>query len=477
MEGFEELIGKLSLELQSGIDRGELVHACQQGRVDDRVFCYEDIVRKCYIRVFRSYGGELYWFTGRVWEKLSGVLLYNGFRDALVVCAHDFFPSIRSDINKCLGRILGKVSSACCSVLGLSPSIVGFRNCVVDFGDISSPVVHKFADRMPVVSLLGYDYDPDAVCPVWDSFLGQMLGRSQRVLLQKFLGLGCVDRRKMPQAIEKTLWLVGSGANGKSTIQEVVAGVFGRDKVGNIRLDDLLNRRPDERMRSMMMIMGKVFNYSDEVHEADISRNTDTFKALCSGDVQAVRSLGKDIVMSDAVPFLICNMNKRPDMRNIDKAIVRRLLQIKFRASVSEDDMDLELGEKLRKEYSGIRNWMVEGYKLLASDGFKFGDELTEGSDMSLYLENGKTVDAYLMAMGMRWWVYNGHLDEKPQWVLSSLLYSQYVRWCVGHGHEADSMSAFGRQMKEKFEYKKASAGVCYAIYADGDIAGGYQEK
>ena len=468
MKDFEKLIGAVSVTLRSVLVRDELVHACQQGRYDDRVFYYEDIVRRAYASCFRVYDGCLYWFSGRIWEELSDVLLYNGMRDAIVGIASEFYPSIRSDIGRCLGRILSKLSPSCCVVLDVRNSVVGFRNCVVDFTDVYSPVVHDFCDRLPVLWLLDYDYDVDAVCPVWESFLSQMLSRSQRLLLHKFLGLGVVDRRGL--GIEKTLWLIGTGANGKSTIQGVVQGVFGSERVSCIRLDDLLNRRPDERMRSTKMIMGKVFNYSNEVHEADINRSTDTFKALVSGDKQAVRQLGRDIVMSDRVPYLICNMNKRPEMKNMDKAIVRRLLQINFRAAVSEDDMDLDLGEKLRSEYSGIFNWMVEGYKMLVADGYRFSDEDTEGENQAALLENGRTLDAYLNAMGIRDWVRKGRLDEEPRWVLSTHLYLQYKLWCLGHDLEPETVASFGRQMHSRFKFTKRNVGVVYAVYCDGDL-------
>lgn len=465
---YELMVGSLSSQLRDCISRDALVAACRHGRYDDREYFYEDVIRQAYIRAFRVYIGQLYWFTGTVWELLPDTLLYNGFRSALVDIAYDFFPTIRSEVSKCLRRILPKIKSSCCEPLGVSNSIVGFRNCVVDFGDVHNPVVHSLAEGMPVLDLLDYDYDPDAVCPVWCSFLEQMLTRSQRVLLQKFLGLGCVDRRKV--GIEKTLWLIGSGANGKSTVEGVVCGVFGRSRVSTIRLDDLLNRRPDERMRSMYMIAGKVFNYSNEVHESDIMHSADTFKALCSGDKQAVRSLGRDITETAEIPYLICNMNRPPEMRNLDKAIIRRLLQIRFRASVSDEEMDLSLGERLRGEYSGIRNWMLQGYMMLERDGFIFSDEDKEGNDIAVMVENGRTLDAFLTTIGVRDWVRRGQLDEKPQWVKASSLFLQYEAWCNGHNYPSDTMTAFGRHMRERFRSAKRAGNVFYALYADGQL-------
>lgn len=466
---YEERIVEVSSELVRVIDRSELLRACQYGRYDDRSFRYEDIIRRAVCECFRRYRGVLYWFTGKYWSELSLDLLRDGIRSALVSLCEEFHPGIRGDVKKCLGSLVGVWSR--CPELAVSRGVVGFRNGVWEFGEDGRGICHSFSERMPVLGLLPYDYVPDAVCPVWCRFLEQVLYPSQRVLLQKFLGLGCVDRQRIPFKVESTLWLIGSGANGKSTIQDVVMGVYGRDMVSCIRLDDLLNRDPDARMRSTAMILGKVFNYSDEVHESDISRSSDTFKSLCSGDTQSARRLGHDIWVSDDVPFLICNMNERPQMKNLDKAIVRRILQIVFPASVSESDMDLELGSKLSAEYSGIRNWMLEGYRMLLHDGFSFADNKAGGDVMGMMLENGRSVDAFLLAHGYRYERRIGHLDERCSWVLGQVLYEQYVRWCGGRGQmDIDTQRMFNKRMHKLCEYKKSRAGVCYALYSDGVI-------
>lgn len=461
----------LSGQLIDVIDRSRLVSACQQGRYKDRMFYYEGIVQDACSRVFYRSGSVLYWYNGSIWVVLSSSLLRDALRDALHRIASDFFPDIRSDLHDGLSRLLGQSCNGC-RVLGLSKGIVGFRNCVVDFRDIHHPVVHGFGDGMPILGLLPYDYDPDAVCPVWLSFLSQVLRPSQIRLLQKFLGLGCVERSRLPQRVESTLWLIGSGANGKSTIQGVVEGVFGSDMVSTTRLDFLLCRKPEDQMRQMATIVGKVFNYADEVSEADISHNSDTFKALCSGEQQSFRLLGNNVSSSHEIPFLICNMNHRPQIKNLDKAIVRRLLQIEFEASVSEEDMDLELGNRLRGEYSGIRNWMREGYLLWERDGYRFGNEDTLLANDETLKENERNVDVFLHAMGFRVSKRAGHLDEEPSWILADRLYQQYVRWCTGHDEAPDTLQSFGKKMKEMVKYRRVAHGMCYALFSDGEVMG-----
>ena len=465
---YDALVSRVSGQLRDAMDVDSLVSACQQSRYDDREFCYEDIIRSCYARVFRSYCGRLYWFSGRVWEPMPDVLLYNSFRTTLVSVAGGAFPLMRSDVRKGLRGILGRLDCCCCDELRVSKYVVGFRNCVVDFSDVYHPVEHSFADKMPVVGLLDYDWDPDATCPLWESFLHQVLRPGQVVLLQKFLGLGCVPRGH--RRIERMLWLIGDGANGKSTIQGVVMGVYGRGMVATSKLAHLLCKNPEDQLRQMATIVGRAFNYCDEVGEVNISGNLDAFKSLVSGDEQAYRLLKNDIRKSDEIPYMICNMNHRPDVRNLDKAVVRRLLQINFSASVSEEDMDLELGAKLRGEYSGIRNWMLEGWKMLERDGFHFGDEDSEMEEVDMMMENGLGVDAFLRAFGLRTGCRAGHLEEKPRWLYLRRLFKQYEIWARGRGSEPVSKEAFGLRLSRLRPKHRKSSETLYSLYCDDDV-------
>lgn len=138
VSSYELLVHRVSSQLRDALDVDALVRACQQGRYDDREFYYEDIIRGVMGRVFKQCGGRLYWFSGSVWEYLPDVLLYNGFRDALVGVGEGFFSSIRSDVRRGLRGILGRMDYRCCSELGIRKDLVGFRNCVVDFADVET---------------------------------------------------------------------------------------------------------------------------------------------------------------------------------------------------------------------------------------------------------------------------------------------------------------------------------------------------
>ncbi len=466
------LIDDLCNEVYNALPHKELVAAYQQANFGDRVYGYQECVFGACSSVFRSRMGEVYYFDGRVWRVLSDIVLENALSKAMV---RGGVP--KHDVVNCRGKLLHSArGGALLSPLERRPTVVAFDNGVWDFSDIDNPMYHAFDERMPVTEVLPYGYDPQAVCPKWDAFLSSVLPKAEIVKLQKYLGLGCADRRSLTHKVEETLWLVGGGANGKSTVFDVVRAVYGADNISYLGLDSLLSGSSEVRARFVGSIAGRLFNYCSEVQSDDISRYSDTFKSLCSGEPQTIRRLGHNPETAYDIPFLVFNMNRRPANRNIDRAIVRRLLFVPFRTTVSKEDMNRELGNELLAELPGIRNWMIEGYRMLVRDGFRFGDTKVVDEDMEEYmLENGQSVQVFLARREYSPNRRSGHWDDRPQWVSSSELYGDYASFCQKMLVDAVPVQTFGREMSklgwhEGHNRKRTSQGNVYGIFCEKPI-------
>lgn len=474
------LIDELTLFIYKALNKKRLRACCsiRQSRFGDRLFDYQEIVLLACSKCFKSYVGVTYYFNGCVWCPLDDIILENALNNALVKAG---VP--KTDVVNGRTKLLYSArGGASLSPLEVSSSLVGFRNGVWDFSDIDHPIYHSFEDRMPVTSLLPYDYVPGAGCPKWLSFLQSILPKTEIMKLQKYLGLGCADRKSMTHKIEETLWLVGSGANGKSTIFDVVRGVYGAQNMSYMGMDTLLSGSPEVRARFIGSIVGKVFNYCSEVQADDISRYSDTFKALCSGEPQVVRRLGQNPETAYDIPFLIFNMNQRPINRKLDQAMARRLLFVPFKTTVSASDMNRELSAELMKELSGIRNWMVEGLRMLIRDNYQFNTTLVADEEMTDYmLENGQSVQVFLGKNGFSVNRRTGHWDDKVQWVSASALYEEYVSFCQKWLQEPMSQRQFGGEMTRLGwngaggSRKRTSTGYLYGIFCENAI--GYALK
>lgn len=468
VERLMSAIDAVSESYYKTFDKRLLRDSMYETRYDEREFAYKNAIYNASSVVLGYYMGNVYYHDGKVWSLLDKDFLEKAIEKSLVK-----MKAPKSDIRKCMSGVLHQAYiGAKLNILEFSPSVIGFANGIWDFSDIDNPVACKWSDRVPVRSVLPYDYDPSAKCPTWLSFLSSVLDRKSIDLLQKYLGLGCVCRREMEHKVEETLWLIGGGGNGKSTIFDVVSGVFGADNISSMPLGHLISGSTDVRMRNVGAIVGRIFNYCTEVQANDISRYGDAFKSLCSGEKQSVRRLQRDVEDAYDIPYLIFNMNHKPQNTDLDKAFQRRLLFIHFRGTVSKDDMDRELGSKLAREYSGIRNWMIDGYRKFVRDGYQFLRTTEMDAEMvNYYIENGKTVYVFMEKSGYRSTCRVGHLDEKPKYIRFTDMYQRYVTWCDRFGYEVDSENSFGREMTRiGVAKKKTSYGVVYLVYSDNEI-------
>lgn len=376
-----------------------------------------------------------------------------------------------------LGRAI--TDGAMQNVLSVSPSVVGFRNGVWDFSDPLNPVRHTFKERLGITSLRDYDYDPGARCPQWRSFLGNALSAADMETLQCFFGLGVKPRGQLGHSVEKMLWLVGSGANGKSTCLDVLERVYGDGMFSHASLPTLLDGNVVSRMLGTAPIIGCRYNRCDEIQMSDITRKRDLLKRLCSADHVEYRRIGGNAMSSDEVPFFVFSMNRVPTSRSADPALLRRLLIVRFGYSVRAEDMDTGLYQRLCKEAPGIWNWCVEGYRRMQERGFLFPRTAdNEQEQRRLLMSSGQQIEVWLGDEGLS--PQGSRRLQKPWKVPLSVLYDRYGAWCERNGVESDCENGhvFGKVMSSGMKgragmgyvKKRYSGGMYFEVYSDKKI-------
>lgn len=467
-------LSSYSAGLQGFISKKGMQSAVMFPRRSSRLYEYCSMLRDACGGYFRWYKDGVWVHDGRVWRSMEDHVFNVVVEKAFVgsggvgVSGEIVKGDWLSNDSKLLKYALDGVRN---SKLEPSRSIVGFSNGVWDFSDVDHPVYHSFDERYPVCDLLDYAYDPDAVCPVWLSFLASVLSPSDVRVLQKFFGLGVVSRSMLGHRVEESLWMIGNGANGKSTIQDVMRGVFGSPwNVGSTPLDSLLDKDVDSRFRSVASIEGKLFNMCDEISGTNIERGSDMFKSLVSGSPQSSRLLKHNIRVISDIPYFVFSMNQMPSNKRMDDAFRRRMVVLKFVSCVRSEDMDRGLAQKLANEYSGIRNWAIEGYRMLVEDGYTTKVGVVEDTDMML--DNGQSVDVWRDKVGISSCSHVGHLsDEVGVWIKSSVLRDDYEGYCRGQLIvEPVNENQFGRDMTRLgFRRKNGFRGTCYLVYCAND--------
>lgn len=466
------VIEQLRADLRSVIDRKALKMVGMMTNRADRCFQLCDIIEKaCSIACrWMPYGESagIYVFDSQKWVPCRDVIFSKAVKLALGDCGVTM-----GDLSYYEGKLLKAGITGCqLSELNVSPLYVGFSNGVWDFRDVSFPQYHSFGERCEITSVLPYPYLEGADCPRWKHFLKEMLDDKQIEMLQRFLGLGVYPRKLLPYKIENSLWLIGPGGNGKSVISEVVTGVYGRENIGNIDLMGLI-KGGDERSWNLAHIEGRLFNYCTEIQADDITKYADQFKSLCSGEPQMARRLRENIHTMTDVPYLIFNMNRKPRFDNQDFASERRLLYIVFRRAVRKEDMNPHLAAELLEELPGIRNWMLEGFRKMMHENYKFTATEQSIQESEEYLiENDQTVAYFLRKNEMRAYMYTREDASHRYAIQASIFYEQYVAFTEANGMQACNMKKFGMELG-RLQYRKTRngmLGMIYNVWCDHEI-------
>lgn len=200
-----------------------------------------------------------------------------------------------------------------------------------------------------------HNYDENAECPLFDKFIQEVIGEEEAIkVLQEYLGYVFLPHSHLN--IEKALWLVGAGSNGKSVLTSLLKYVFGEDNISYLNLPEL----NDGEKRGMLK--GKILNITQ-----DASNRVDpsSYKTIVSGERLIFRELYKGSSVLRSVPKLIIATNELPRVTSGIDAFMRRVILIPFNKVIAEEDRDLELGNKLQGEIEGIFNFALKGLQRL----------------------------------------------------------------------------------------------------------------
>lgn len=241
-----------------------------------------------------------------------------------------------------------------------SPSVLCFRNGTLDLGT-GSFVAGFSADRV-AVERLGYDYVPGAGCPRWDAFLAEVLpDDATRLVLQEFFGMVFLDRDRL--SVEKFALFIGSGANGKSVVGDVVRHILGPDGVSSLDTSQLRDEK-------MLPFVGRRLNFVP-----DMGRGKDfdsTLKALASGQEVTARRNYADPERVKCPPLCFA-LNEMPVFYDTTPAFFRRLLLFRFGVTIPAGRQNRSLSDEIfRSDAPGVFNWILEGRDRLVRQGGAF---------------------------------------------------------------------------------------------------------
>ncbi|GAB3030193.1 hypothetical protein GCM10027285_10930 [Oleiagrimonas citrea] len=196
----------------------------------------------------------------------------------------------------------------------------------------------------------GQQYQPQPV-PA-DSLFGRFLARClPEEDLQSFVQEQA-GASLLPRVFSHAAWWVGSGANGKSTLAELVKRFHARSC--SLSLHEIGDRFALEK------IVGASLFYTDEV--SDGKWNEGVFKSLVAGQSLSIERKHRDAVeYKPAAKWLICS-NSLPFVRDNSDGVWRRIGVVPFRHTVPEHEQnDMLVDDIFEQEAAIVLDWLLAG--------------------------------------------------------------------------------------------------------------------
>lgn len=293
-------------------------------------------------------------------------------------------------------------------------------------------------------------YDPEARCPEWERFLAEVFPERPGMvgLVQRWLGY-CLTGSLAEQ---KAVILEGQGANGKSTMMNVVAELLG-DYVQTVPVETFLHQ---ERGKSgsgpspdiARMVGARLVRTSEPEPGSRLSEST--LKQYTGGERMVARKLHKDFFEFTPRGKLTLSVNVRPVIVGKDHGIKRRLLVLPFPRIFTREEIEARnaarpLHEVLVGESSGILNWLIEGFRLWRESGLEVPAEATQATE-GYFAEMdpvGQFVREACEVTADGTGVTAASLEK------ASDLFAAYKRWCDAVNEEPRTQTAFGRRLND----------------------------
>jgi len=292
-------------------------------------------------------------------------------------------------------------------------------------------------DRVMADQVLPVAFDPDATCPRFLQFLGEIYEDESDVaarigVLREFIGaalLGVATR------YQKALFLVGEGENGKSVLLHVIEHLFNPASVVSLPPQKLSGGKSEYYAARLATARLNVVN---EMPPRDLLES-ETVKAAITGDVICGRNPCERPFEFTPIAAWIIAANELPAVRDTSHGFWRRpLILTHSRKFIVGVDADPNLKAKLvETELAGVAAWAVKGALDLVDRGH-YPDLQSSVAAVKTWKEEADSVASFA----------SEHLVADPAERFRALkLYKTYQQWCRDHGRRWTGIEKFSKRL------------------------------
>ncbi len=276
---------------------------------------------------------------------------------------------------------------------------------------------------------------PGGDCPLWLSFLRRIT--AEDVALQDFLQRVAGYALTGSTREQALFFLYGTGGNGKGVFLNTLTSIIA-DYATTASMDSFTASQSDRHPTDMAMLRGARFVTAQECE--DNRRWAESkVKSLTGGDPISARFMRQDFFTFVPQFKLLIAGNHKPGLRNVDAAIRRRFHLVPFTVTIPETEKDKHLPEKLKAEWPGILQWMIDGARAWHESGLGVPAAVHEATEE--YLTDEDSIER---------WLKECCVEGKSGTATATDLYESWTAWATRNGEYTGSQRRLTEGLRTK---------------------------
>ena len=413
----------------------------------------------CYVIEAKTW----YTYTGRVWKKDDGELFImercKDFVQALAAYAESLddggeeskvFIKYTADLQTRRRRdgLLRDARSIAPKSLAVFDRDWLLLNCQNGTFDLRNMVLRPHRAEDYLTKIARTNYVKGSSCKRWEKFISEIMcgDAGTACFLQKAFGYAISG----DTSLECFFVLYGNTTrNGKSTLSETVAYALG-DYARTIQPQTLARRSCDGAAVSpdIARLKGaRLVNMPEP--EKGLELNTALVKQLTGGDTYTGRYLRENPVEFVPEFKIFINSNHLPNTSDDTIFSSGRVKMIPFDRHFKPEEQDSGLKKffRRRENMSGILNWLIEGYRLMKSEGLAVPKRIQAAVE-----EYRKDTDVFGTFLEEVTFEKSGHR------LATSELYIYYDMWAKENGYRPLNNRGFVGELRHRCDVRRDGA-------------------
>jgi putative DNA primase/helicase len=133
--------------------------------------------------------------------------------------------------------------------------------------------------------------------------------------------------------------------------------------------------------------------------------------------------------------------NHKPSLRAVDEALRRRIHLVPFTVTIPPEERDLHLRDKLKPEWPGILQWMLDG----AVEWHRIGlapPQIVTGASEAYFAEEDR----------LSQWIEECCVEDPQAMTRSSVLFASWKRWNEDANERYGGKKTFEQNLSKRFD-------------------------